>query len=68
MGRVFKLRRLEDRIRELCARAVSAPAQERERTLAELQSSIRALTQRLRRTAAAKLLRLEKGHPERRSA
>jgi hypothetical protein len=58
------LRRLEDRIRELCAMAVTAEEPE----LAELQSALREHTKRLRRLAAAKLTTSgENGQQERRA-
>ena len=53
------LRRLEDRIRELCAMAVTAEEPELERILSELQSALREHTERLRRLAAAKLTTLD---------
>jgi hypothetical protein len=62
------LRRLEDRIRELCAQAVSAEEPELEIVLAELQAALREHTERLRRLAAAKLTTLdENAQPERRA-
>ena len=51
-----RARRLEDRIRELCADAVAATSSHKARPiLAELQSSIRQYTHRLRARAAALL-------------
>jgi hypothetical protein len=51
------LRRLEDRIRVLCARTVSAPEAELAPIIAELKAALHEHTQRLRKLAAAKLLR-----------
>jgi hypothetical protein len=63
------LRRLEDRIRELCAEAVMARGPELGPILSKLRSALQEHNERLRKTAAAKLLSLEKGsRPERRSA
>ena len=52
---VVPSRRLEDRIRELCARAVSATGTELEPLISELQSALREHNSRLRTLAAAKL-------------
>ena len=51
-------RRLEDRIRELCARAVTATGAELEPLISELQSALREHNSRLRTLAAAKLANL----------
>lgn len=48
-------RRLEDRIREMCGRALSAQNQELDSILSELKAALREHTQRLRNVAAAKL-------------
>jgi hypothetical protein len=53
------LRRLEDRIRELCAMAVTAEEPELKIILSDLQSALREHTERLRRLAAAKLTTLD---------
>jgi uncharacterized coiled-coil protein SlyX len=45
-------RRLEDRIRELCTKAASAPAGEVEVVLKELRIALAEHAKRLRRTAA----------------
>ena len=62
------LRRLEDRIRELCALAVAAEDPELEMVLAELQAALRQHTERLRRMAAAKLTMLDEDVQEERRA
>lgn len=51
----MRARRLEDRIRDLCARAVSAQDSELEAILSALQSALREHNDRLRKLAAAKL-------------
>jgi hypothetical protein len=61
-------RRLEDRIRELCAMAVTAEQPELEIILAELQSALREHTERLRRLAAAKLTTLDENVQQERRA
>ena len=57
-------RRLEDRIRELCSRALSASGAELEPLISELQAALREHNSRLRKLAADKLanfpLRLRK--------
>jgi len=50
-----RARRLEDRIRELCAQALTAQAPELDPILSALQSALREHNQRLRKLAAAKL-------------
>ena len=67
---VLVLRRLEDRIRELCAKAIVARSpDELESIFSELKSALQEHTARLRKAAAAKLVPGEIGsHPERRSA
>jgi hypothetical protein len=62
------LRRLEDRIRELCAMAVTAEAPELEIILSELQSALREHTERLRKLAAAKLTTLDENVQQERRA
>jgi hypothetical protein len=63
------LRRLEDRIRELCARTLVVSGSELEQIFLELKSALHEHTERLRITAAVKLVRRENdGPPERRSA
>jgi hypothetical protein len=62
------LRRLEDRIRELCAMAVKAEGPELELILSELQSALREHTERLRRLAAAKLTTLDENIQQERRA
>jgi hypothetical protein len=52
-------RRLEDRIRELCFRVLRAEESELRAILSALRSSLREHTERLRRLAAAKLVRIE---------
>ena len=59
-------RRLEDRIRELCAHAVVSEESELDAILSELQPALRIHTERLR---AKTLVRLVSGEPkERRQA
>ena len=48
-------RRLEDRIRELCSRLVSAEDGDVEPLISELRSALREHNQQLRKLAAAKL-------------
>ena len=67
-GAVPMLRRLEDRIRELCAMAVTAEAPELEIILSELQSALREHTERLRKLAAAKLTTLDENVQQERRA
>lgn len=62
------LRRLEDRIRELCALAVRAEEPRLEIILSELQSALREHTERLRRLAAAKLTMLDENVQQERRA
>ena len=49
-------RRLEDRIRELCAKALTAQESELHAVLSALRSALREHIERLRRLAAAKLV------------
>jgi hypothetical protein len=60
-------RRLDDQIRELCARAVSDPHEDTEAILKELQDAIREKIMRLRRIAANKLVEKSPDLRERRS-
>lgn len=63
------LRRLEDRIRELCARALIARGRELGAVVEDLKSALHEHTERLRQVAVAKLVRGEEGcPPERRAA
>ena len=48
-------RRLDDRIRELCAKAASSPSPEVEFVLKELKAALAEHTKRLRKLAARKL-------------
>ena len=48
-------RRLDDRIRELCARVVSTQGAEMESTIAQLKAALHEHNERLRKLAAAKL-------------
>jgi hypothetical protein len=57
------LRRLEDRIRDLCAKTVSAPEGELEPIISDLKAALREHTQRLRKLAAAKLIRKRPPNP-----
>ena len=52
-------RRLEDRIRELCAKALTAPEPELDALLSALRSALRDHNNRLRKLAAAKLVSIE---------
>jgi len=52
-------RRLEDRIRELCAKALTAQESELDAIHSALRSALREHIERLRRLAAAKLVSLE---------
>ena len=67
-GAVPMFRRLEDRIRELCATAVTAEEPELEIILSQLQSALREHTERLRRLAAAKLTTLDEDIQQERRA
>lgn len=53
-------RRLEDHIRNLCAKVIAAREDEIEPAISELKSALREHNERLRKLAAAKLTRLEK--------
>jgi hypothetical protein len=59
-------RRLEDRIRELCLRAVTADTSELEGILAALKASLHEHSERLRHTMVMKLATKAQGRPERR--
>jgi len=48
-------RRLDDRIRELCAKVVAATEEEVEPAISELQAALREHTSRLRKLAVTKL-------------
>lgn len=62
-------RRLEDRIRELCAKAVvTRDEEELSLILAQLRAALRENGKRLKRTAVFKLVRQDDGYQERRSA
>ena len=61
-------RRLQDRIRELCALAVACHDDERDLILAELRSALHEHTARLKRKAVLKLVEHEDGFEERRTA
>lgn len=62
------LRRLEDRIRELCAKALIARGPDLASVLEDLKTALREHTERLRQVAALKLVSGGKGSPpERRS-
>jgi hypothetical protein len=66
---VLRARRVNDRIRELCAEAVAAKSPHKVKSiLAELQSDIRQYTQRLRNRAAAILSGCLDLPPERRKS
>jgi hypothetical protein len=54
------LRRLEDRIRDLCAKAIAARDNDANSAISDLKSALREHNARLRKLAAAKLTRLEK--------
>jgi hypothetical protein len=59
-------RRLDDRIRSLCAKAASAPPAEAGEVLAELKEALAEHTRRLRKLAAKKLIE-DDGWTEKRS-
>jgi hypothetical protein len=59
-------RRLDDQIRDLCARVCAAPAEEQGPILSQLQSAIHKKIERLRKLAANNLLH-GKNHKERRA-
>lgn len=62
------LRRLEDRIRELCAKALMASGPELASVLEDLKSALHEHTERLRQVAVLKLVTGGNGSPpERRS-
>jgi len=62
-------RRLEDRIRELCAGAIAVQNEdELQPILAELRSALHEHGKRLKRTAVLKLVQQNEGFQERRSA
>jgi len=62
-------RRLQDRIRELCALALAChDDDERDSILAELRSALREHTARIKRNAVLKLVEHEDGFEERRTA
>lgn len=62
-------RRLEDRIRELCARTLVARGPELEQIFSELKSALHEHSEQLRKSAGIKLVRRElDAPPERRSA
>lgn len=62
-------RRLDDRIRELCLKALTAEDCEMEAVFSELKSALREHTERLRKLLAIKLVNRSKDQPlERRSA
>jgi len=66
---VLPARRVQDRVRELCAEAVAAKSSHKVKSiLAELQAAIRQYTQRLRIRAAAVLSGCADLPPERRKS
>ncbi len=68
--RIDMRRRLDDRIRELCAEVVLAQGTDQlEPILSELKSALHEHIERLRKMAGAKLVNMQDGcKPERRSA
>ena len=63
------LRRLEDRIRELCCKTLAAQDDELEAIILELKGALRKHSERLRKLAAMKLVgSQDEIPPERRSA
>jgi hypothetical protein len=64
---VVPSRRLDDKIRELCALALDSQNGSKEGILEELRHAIREKTQRLRRLAANKLVDRSPDLPERRA-
>src|SRR5260370_29787002 len=65
-GLVLVLRRLEDRIRELCAKALIARGPELHLILEELKSALHEHSERLRQVAVLKLVSGGSGSPEER--
>jgi hypothetical protein len=61
-------RRLEDRIRELCDKALTADASELEEVFSELRSSLHEHSERLRKIMVLKLSSKKDGHPPERRA
>jgi hypothetical protein len=62
------LRRLEDRIRSLCCKALTARDHESDAIFRDLRSALHQHTERLRQLAALKLVSAKEGiRPERRS-
>ena len=61
-------RRLEDRIRELCHKAVTANDSELAQVISELQSSLRDHAERLRQMVILKLSNRRDDHPPERRA
>jgi hypothetical protein len=59
-------RRLEDRIRELCAKTLVAGGSELEPIFVDLKRNLHAHTERLRNMAGMKLVRREDGSPSER--
>jgi hypothetical protein len=60
-------RRLDDRIRKLCADVVQAQENSAEEVIEELKSALREHTARLRQMAAARLTAVKGQSPDRRS-
>lgn len=58
------LRRLEDRIRDLCSKTLAAPDDELEPLILELKAALREHAERLRRLAAIKLIGTNDDVPE----
>lgn len=58
-------RRLEDRIRDLCAQVIAAREEDVGPAISELKSALREHNARLRQLAAAKLTHLEGSGPVR---
>jgi hypothetical protein len=65
---VVPYRRLEDRIRELCAKALTAQDAEMESIFVALQSALHEHAKRLRRLAATNLTSVERNQPPDRRA
>jgi len=57
---LVKLRRLEDRIRELCARVVAVPETEFSQTMRELRKALHLHAERLRQLAAGRISSTER--------
>lgn len=67
MGMRFPQRRIDDRLRKLCAKAIIAPDGDRETILQEVLELVHQKSERLKRRAARLLLKGSHLEPERKS-